>query len=220
MPRESQPEISRAKLAEARELLENRFGFYGEKHQLPDDIDRDGNPGTKHWGHDPNRFTYLHPLIGAYQATDDSRYSRKTVDLILDWITRSNVGRCFRGSPYVWGSYLNNAIRCSRWSRCLKILIDHEQITPIELLRVLKSLHELTPHYHRVVAASKWRSTTRIQVLPVILGGKTLVEVNPVFEAALRDQITDEAESTLTDHLASKAREVARASIPRDSRAE
>jgi len=139
-------QISRAKLAEAQEVLENHFTFYGEKHRLPADIDWDSNPGTKHWGHDLNRFTYLHPLIQAYQATNDLRYSRKALDLILDWIAKSDVSRCFRGSPYVWGSYLNNAIHCSRWSRCVQILIAHEQITPIELLRVIKSLHDQLAH--------------------------------------------------------------------------
>lgn len=141
-PAPTKLQIPRARLVEAQELLENRFSFYGEKHQLPVDIDWNGNPGTKHWGHDLNRFTYLNPLIQAYQATYDSRYARKAVDLILDWIAESDVSRCFRGSPYVWGSYLNNAIHCSRWSRCVQILIAHEQITPIELLRVLKSLHD------------------------------------------------------------------------------
>ncbi len=141
-PAPSKLQVSAAKLAEAQEVLENRFSFYGEKHQLPTDIDWDGNACTKHWGHDLNRFTYLHPLIQAYQATHDARYSRKAIDLILDWIAKSEVSRCFRGSPYVWGSYLNNAIHCSRWSRCLQVLIAHEQITPIELLRVLKSLHD------------------------------------------------------------------------------
>jgi len=135
-------QISRDTLAAAQEVLENRFTFYGEKHQLPVDINWDGNPGTKHWGHDLNRFTYLSPLIQAYQATGDSRYSRKAVELILDWIAKSDVSRCFRGSSYVWGSYLNNAIHCSRWSRCVQILVAHEQITPIELLRVFKSLHD------------------------------------------------------------------------------
>ncbi len=141
-PAPTKLEISREKLAEAKGLLDNRFSFYNEKHQLPPVINWDDNPGTKHWGHDLNRFAYLYPLAQAYQATGDSRYSRKAADLILDWIAKNDVSQCFRGSPYVWGSYLNNAIHCSRWSRCLQIVIAHEQITPIELLRVLKSLHD------------------------------------------------------------------------------
>jgi len=135
-------EVSSSKLREAQGLLDHRFSFYGEEHQLPAEIDWDANPGTKHWGHDLNRFSYLSLLIQAYLATGDERYSRKAVDLILDWIAKSDVSRCFRGSPYVWGSYLNNAIHCSQWARQLPILIAHDQITPVELMRVLKSLHD------------------------------------------------------------------------------
>jgi hypothetical protein len=75
-------------------------------------------------------------------ATGDERFSRKAVELILDWIAKSDVGRCFTGSPYVWGSYLNNAIHCQAWCAQLSTLVACEQVTPLELLRVLKSLHD------------------------------------------------------------------------------
>ena len=129
-------------IAAANDVLENRFSFYGEKHQLPEDIDWDANPGTAHWGHDLNRFSYLTPLMQAYTATGDPRYSRKAAGLVLDWIAKCEAERCFKGSPYVWGSYLNNAIHCQAWCAQLPVLVAADQITPIELLRVLKSVHD------------------------------------------------------------------------------
>ena len=123
-------------------MLDHKFTFYGETHGLPASIDWDANPGTGHWGHDLNRFTFLHPLVQAYVATGDKRYSRKAVELILDWIAKCQVERCFKGSRYVWGSYLNNAIHCQSWCAQLSILVAAEQITPLELLRVLKSVHD------------------------------------------------------------------------------
>lgn len=141
-PAPPKPEPDPAVLAAADALLANRFTFYGETHPLPAAIDWDANPGTAHWGHDLNRFTYLEPLTQAYLATADARYARKAVGLILDWIDKSDPRRCFAGSPYAWGSYLNNAIHCAAWSRCLAALLPAGQVTPVELLRVLKSQHD------------------------------------------------------------------------------
>ncbi|MCX6898317.1 MAG: alginate lyase family protein [Verrucomicrobia bacterium] len=139
-PRKSR--VSAASRAVADDALENRFSFYGEKHQLPASVDWNFNPGTAHWGHDLNRFSYLGSLTQSYLATGDARYSRKALALILDWIAKNDVDQCFRGTRYAFGSYLNNAIHCAAWSDCVKTLLAAGQVTPIELLRVLKSLHD------------------------------------------------------------------------------
>ena len=126
----------------AEDILEHRFQFYSEIHQLPEEIDWDGNPGTGHWGHDLNRFSYLSPLVRAYLDCRDERFSRKAVELILDWIAQCEFGKAFAGTPYMFGSYLNQAIHCEAWAHCLKRLLPYDQVQPIELLRVLKSLHD------------------------------------------------------------------------------
>ena len=138
----AKPPVSPATLDMADAVLQNRFSFYGEMHQLPASIDWESNPGTAHWGHDLNRFGYLGPLTQAFQGRGDPRYSRKAVDLILDWIAKADTARCFAGTPYMWGSYLNNAIHCQVWCQSLKPLLAREQVTAVELLRVLKSLHD------------------------------------------------------------------------------
>jgi len=92
---------------QAEEVLGNLFTFYDEPHQLPESIDWDFNPGTAHWGHDLNRFTYLGPLTRVYLATGEERFARKAVGLILDWIDKADFSKCFVGTPYVFGSYLN-----------------------------------------------------------------------------------------------------------------
>lgn len=156
IPAQTSSSPNHLRLADA--LLENKFTFYGEEHQLPEDIDWNHNPGTAHWGHDLNRFGYLNTLTQAYVATRDSRYSRKAVELILDWIAKCELEKCFVGTKYVWGSYLNNAIHCAGWSRCLDVMIPAGQITPDELLRVLKSLHDQLAYLEIVTSghAGNW----------------------------------------------------------------
>ncbi|MHB9134287.1 MAG: alginate lyase family protein [Armatimonadota bacterium] len=141
-PAQAKPELTPAARALADDALAHRFTFYGETHQLPAEIDWEFNPGTAHWGHDLNRFTYLTPLTTAYLATGDARYSRKAVGLILDWIARCDFARSFAIEQYAFGSYLNLAIHAGAWSRSLEVLVDHGQVEPLELLRILKSLHD------------------------------------------------------------------------------
>ena len=143
---QDRPDISaddvRASHKVAVDARENRFTFYGETHQLPADFDWDDNPGTAHWGHDLNRFNYLPALTDAHTHTGDDRFARKALELILDWIAKCDIGRCFSGTPYAFGSYLNNTIHCSAWARCLETLIPTGTVRPIELLRILKSMHD------------------------------------------------------------------------------
>lgn len=129
-------------MAIARGALEHRFTFYDEEHQLPEQIDWDANPGTAHWGHDLNRFNFLMPLIRAHQSTDEPIYARKAIDLILDWIDKCEIERCFAGTPYVFGSYLNNAIHIQAWVSCLQPLLDTGLLTGREALTIIKSIQE------------------------------------------------------------------------------
>jgi hypothetical protein len=199
-----------AKLAAANEVLEHRFSFYGEQHQLPPGIDWDANPGTAHWGHDLNRFTFLSPLTQAYLATGDTRYSRKAIELILDWIAKSDPSRCFAGSRYVWGSYLNNAIHCQAWCASLATLVACDQVRPIELLRVLKSVHDQLAYLEIVTNghAGNW-PTIGMQGMLQCLGTFPVFRDTDRFAdycaAELRDQIAnqvlpDGVQDELTPH--------------------
>ena len=141
-PRSDPATLPATVLKLADDALEHRFTFYEETHQLPASIDWDHNPGTKHWGHDLNRFSYLNALTRAYVATGQTAYSRQAIDLILDWIGKCDMAACFTGTPYVFGSYLNEAIHCLAWSHCVRTLLAHDQVEPIELMRILKSLHD------------------------------------------------------------------------------
>ncbi|MSS70904.1 MAG: alginate lyase family protein [Candidatus Latescibacteria bacterium] len=127
---------------QAEDLLAHRFQFYNEVHQLPEEIDWDFNPGTGHWAHDLNRFSYLQTLTRAFLGAGDPRFGRKAVGLILDWIAKCDFGRAFVGTPYVFGSYLNQAIHCEVWSGCVQQLLPGGMVHPPELLRILKSLHD------------------------------------------------------------------------------
>jgi hypothetical protein len=135
-------EADESVLRTAEDALKNRFTFYGEAHTLPASIDWDFNPGTAHWGHDLNRFNYLTPLVRAYFKTGDTRFSRKAADLILDWIAKCDFARAFAGTKYAFGSYLNNAIHAQAWGWTISRLAAAGQVTPLELLRVAKSLQE------------------------------------------------------------------------------
>ena len=147
-----------AHMQDAEEILRHRFRFYDELHALPDDIDWDYNPGTAHWGHDLNRFSYLNTLLRASAAPGGERFSRKAIDLVLDWIAKCDFGCAFAGTPYVFGSYLNQAIHCEAWCHCLRQLLPQGQIRPLELLRVLKSLHDQLAYLEVVTSghAGNW----------------------------------------------------------------
>lgn len=138
----AKPELSDSVRAMADNVLAHRFDFYGEMHQLPPQIDWNFNPGTAHWAHDLNRFSYLSPLVQTYCATGDTRYSRKAVELILDWIAKCDFAASFEMKPYAFSSYLNLALHAVHWSRAVRQLAAHEQVTPRDLLRILKSLHD------------------------------------------------------------------------------
>ena len=148
------PPADGATMQRAADILAHRFTFYTETHQLDADIDWDHNPGTAHWGHDLNRFNYLAPLRAAYRTSHDVAYAREAAALILDWIAKCDKGRCFTGTPYVFGSYLNNAIHCSAWVDCLPTLLAAGVVDAQQLLRILKSLHdqlaylEIVTHRH------------------------------------------------------------------------
>lgn len=186
---------SSSPMAAADAVLENRFTFYGEVHQLAESINWEKNPGTWHWGHDLNRFTYLTTLTQAYLATSGERYSRKAVDLILDWISKCDVSKCFKGTQYMWGSYLNNAIHCKTWCKCLATLIACDQVTPIEMLRVLKSIHDQLAYLEIVTNkhAGNW-PTVGCQCM---LG---CLEVFPVFRDT--DRFADYSMTTLKSQIA------------------
>lgn len=114
-----------AGLADADAILENRFDFYGEVHALADPIDWEHNPGTKHWAHDLNRFSFLDTLCRGFEMTGEERYLSKGLELIESWILQS--GTLEPGeSKYVWGwwysSYLNVAIHLRHWLGFLAVL--------------------------------------------------------------------------------------------------
>ena len=132
------------KLAE--EILANTFTFYGETHALGNTIRWEENPGTDHWGHDLNRFSYLPVLCDAARETGDPRYIEKATALVLDWVAATDVcdapewdGNKQR-SPYVWQSYLNIAIHLNKWTAHIDQLAP--AMTPTQLLQVMKSIHD------------------------------------------------------------------------------
>lgn len=126
----------------AEDVIAHRFEFYGEVHALPEDIDWDFNPGTGHWGHDLNRFSFLGPLVRVCVGEGQERFGRKAVELMLDWVDKADFGRAFVGTPYVFGSYLNEAIHCEIWCQSLRRLLPVGMVEPLEMLRILKSLHD------------------------------------------------------------------------------
>jgi hypothetical protein len=107
--------------ATAEDILHNRFSFYGESHQLPEHIDWEHNPGTAHWIVDLNRFPFLDQLCTAYQKSNDVRYLRKAVELILSWINQSG-GMQEAAESVMCRSYLNVAIHLCYWVKTLALI--------------------------------------------------------------------------------------------------
>jgi hypothetical protein len=137
----------------ADEVLENIFTFYGERHSLGADIDWEHNPGTGHWVHDLNRFSYLRPLVGAYFDNEDRRYGDKAVGLIQDWIGKTDVCDAFvpKKSPHVWMSYLNIQIHVSVWAEALEHLFLPKFVSETDLMVLLKSVHDQLAYLEIVI---------------------------------------------------------------------
>ncbi len=156
--RPGQAELSDDGLRQADDCLKNVFEFYGEQHFVGDDIDWDHNPGTDHWVHDLNRFTYLNTLIRATTATGDEKYARKAAQLVLDWVDKNPVTRSWFWRPGVrvwdmpngaWRSYLNITIHTQRWAELFEEFVRFW--TPRQLLRVLKSIHDQLGYLELVI---------------------------------------------------------------------
>jgi uncharacterized heparinase superfamily protein len=95
-------------------LSAQRFDFYGEVHDLGASIDWNINPGTSHWGHDLNRFSFLMPYRPGMPQDD----VQVMLSLILDWIGKNDQKR-YGWTPYAWGNLLNVATRIQNWWRFL-----------------------------------------------------------------------------------------------------
>jgi len=162
-----QTELADADLREAADCLGNVFVFHGEPHGVGEAIDWDRNPGTDHWVHDLNRFAYLDILVRATLATGDEKYARKGAALVLDWVEKNPVTRSWfwdwePGTPKrkaddkAWASYLNIAIHLRRWAELFEELVRFW--TPLELLHVLKSIHDQLGYLELVIptATNNW----------------------------------------------------------------
>jgi hypothetical protein len=173
------PECSDDDLRVARNGLENIFEFHGEQHPVGDDIDWDHNPGTDHWVHDLNRFAYLDVLLKASAAADDDRYAAKAAELVLDWVRKNPVTRSWFWTPDVkmsdvgngaWRSYLNIAIHVRRWADRIEPLARFW--APIDLLHVLKSIHDQLGYLE--------------QVIPTMTNNWVIIGANGMLTTALR----------------------------------
>jgi heparan-sulfate lyase len=145
-------------LRTADDCLRNVFDFYGETHDVGADIDWERNPGTDHWGHDLNRFSYLAALVRAAGSSGDDKYLRKGAELILDWVRKNEATGSWywypdrerrEVSPYVWSSYLNIALHLVNWTRFLDSWVRFW--SPSELLEVLKSIHDQLAYLELVI---------------------------------------------------------------------
>ena len=160
-----QTELSDAELRAADDCLGNVFDFHGERHFVGEEIDWDHNPGSDHWVHDLNRFSYLDALARASLATDDGRYARKAAALVVDWVGKNDVCRSWFWRPEVdmtdvangaWRSYLNITIHLQRWAELLEELVRYW--TPLELLGVIKSIHDQLGYLELIIptATNNW----------------------------------------------------------------
>ncbi len=145
--------------ATADDVMENRFGFYGEVYQLPEVIDFEENPGTAHWVVDLNRFPYLETLGNEYRRTGDERYARKCVELILSWISQSHDMEP-RSEKVMCRSYLNIAIHLCYWVKTLTLIEERAPhlVSSDEMETILHSIERQLVWLDRKIPsqASNW----------------------------------------------------------------
>jgi len=150
---------------QADDCLGNVFDFYGERHFVGEEIDWDHNPGSDHWVHDLNRFSYLDLLVRASLTTGQDVYARKAAGLVMDWVDKNDVCRSWFWRPEMemadvvngaWRSYLNIAIHLRCWADVLEELVPFW--SPRELLAVLKSMHDQLGYLEQIIptAHNNW----------------------------------------------------------------
>ena len=149
LPSDAAESLSHVDRRIADDCLEHIFSFKGARHPMGADIDWNNNPGFDHWIHDLNRFNFIPILVNATRESGDEAYVRKAAFLILDWVDKNPVtdswhwreGWSATDSPMgPWKSYLNIAIHLRHWAEAFDDLKRYW--SPMELLRVLKSIHD------------------------------------------------------------------------------
>ena len=145
--------------ATADDVMENRFSFYGETHQLPEKINFEENPGTAHWIVDLNRFPYIETLCNAFKRTGQEKYARKCIDLILEWISQSHdMGPS--SERLMCRSYLNIAIHLTYWIKALAYIEEKAPhlISPEEMATIMRSIELQVAWLDRKIPtqASNW----------------------------------------------------------------
>ena len=158
-------EMSDDELHKADDCLGNVFDFYGERLPVGEDIDWDHNPGSDHWIHDLNRFSYLNILVRASLATGEDAYARKAAGLVSDWVGKNDVCRSWFWWPEIemgdvvngaWRSYLNIALHLRAWVDVFEELVRFW--SPTDLLAVLKSIHDQLGYLEQIIptANNNW----------------------------------------------------------------
>jgi uncharacterized heparinase superfamily protein len=87
------PAPTRAALANARQVLDNRFELVGETHVLPDGFSWTENPSHDlEWQIAQHKFYFAVDLIHAYRQERDPAYLRKWVSLLESWLDEMGSG--------------------------------------------------------------------------------------------------------------------------------
>lgn len=103
----------------AADILGGLFRLDDEAHRFDGAIPWDAPPGTFHYGHDLNRFVWLHPLARAAEGGDRAA-ARQATRLILRWIADEPPGGPRPGGPgYRWRYPIDVAIRLENWALAL-----------------------------------------------------------------------------------------------------
>jgi len=200
--------------AAADDCLVNAFSFYGERHELPKNIDWTSNPGTAHWGHDLNRFGYLQVLSQAFHTTGNRAYAQRAMDLMLDWVAKNDVSDAFPPDrvPYAFASYLNIAIHLEAWTLTLGSLLPvvPNLLSPLEFLRIAKSIHDQLWYLDFVIPETEgnWVTIGTRGQLGTLAFFAEMTAARPLADTALsrlgetlRDQVLpDGVQDELTQH--------------------
>lgn len=137
---------ARQLLEQADALMENRFTFCDRWDMEPCRVPYLVHPGQ--WTHSPNgdpewvfmlnRHDFLPKLWQASALTGDSKYTRRLIAFVLNWIESNPV--TLEGSAST--RTIDTGIRCMNWCRLLPFLLAGTDLTDTDAQIILHSLAE------------------------------------------------------------------------------
>jgi len=156
------PKYFQKLIVEADSVMTHIFTFEGDKRDVGKNVNwmQDSPGGNKSWAQIISRFCFAAPLLSAYWATGNEKYSREYIYLVKDWIKdnprplltvgRRSWSRELAATPLKGWTSLNTGIRTKAWVDAYSHLFASPSWQPETNTLFLRSLLEQAEYLFEV----------------------------------------------------------------------